>query len=67
MEMACCGSGHKISHELGLIHNAVDALGSIIKQLGSMFKGSTLDVAPAAVEEEVEEQDEDHRDNEHNE
>ena len=65
MEVARCGSGHKMSHKLSLIHNAIDALSSIVKQLCGMFEGRTLYVAFTAVEEEVEEQNEDHRDDEH--
>ena len=67
MQVARRGNRHKVGDELGLVHDAVDALGGIVEQLGGTFDGGTLDVTLTTVEQEVEEQREDHRDDEHDE
>ena len=67
MGVARRGGSHEVGDEFCLVHDAVDALGGIVEQLGGMFDGRTLDVALTAVEEEVEEQREDRRDDEHDE
>ena len=61
------GSRDEVGHELGLVHDAVDALSGIVEQLGGSLDGGTLDVTLATVEQKVEEQQEDHRDDEHDE
>ena len=67
LQVLRCGGGHEIGHELGLFHDAVDTLSSIVEQLCGAVDGGVLDKTLAAVEKEVEEQREDHRDNEHDE
>ena len=61
MQVLRRGGCHEVGDELGLVHDAVDALGGIVEQLGGTFDGGTLDVALTAIEKEIEEQREDHR------
>ena len=65
--MARSSLGHEIGHCLRLIHDTVDALGGVVKQLSGTINGSTLHIAFAAIEEKTEEQRKGHRDDEHDE
>ena len=60
------GDGQEVGHEFCLFHNAVDVLHRIIEQLHGTVDGDMLYVLLTAVEEEIEEQTEHHRDDEHN-
>ena len=66
MQTVRYGDGHEVGHKFCLFHNAIDALHRIIKQLRGTVYGGMLYVLLTAVEEEIEEQAEHHRDDEHN-
>ena len=61
MKVACCGNSHIVCHQFCFIHNTVDSLCSVVKQLCGVVDGRMLDVEFTMIEEEVEKHNEEQR------